>query len=561
MRLEDEIQDQINAVAERRIQKIEIIEKKLRHDFGRQQASINNLFTNEFRFTKPISWTKVRYLDPYNSRKNARLISSGIAKSIQERKYEVKTPLLSYTRKKDGTRRCLSYFGVADEGVSKFLYARVLEKNLPLFSGHCYAYRSDRSPHDAIHYIFENLVNSSETKFAESKRKYIAEFDFKKFFDSISHRYIQDVLEDDVYYLTELEKYLIRVFINSPKPRPIHLFSEDGVSFAQDTSDTRSVCHGELNRSSVGIPQGTAISNFIANLVLRELDDDLERLGIRFVRFADDILAWSDSYDEISRAANRILAWSRKSGVYVNVNKSNGIRLLVPDGNFRTEIPGIEKIEYLGHSISYKGISPSLNSIVSFKNSVNNIIYETLLKGPVKNTQNFGRLTCKGSVNDNDYILCIMRLRRLIYGKLSEISVKKYSNARSIPRVSLSGWVANFPESNVIDVYRELDGWLVDSIWAALCKRISLLSPGLDQHGLKYPDQWKKSKKNLINAVSYPAEVILGVVDKGPENKIDLTIPSLAKMHKVVRLAALKHGNAIFNFVPSVNSEMREDLY
>jgi hypothetical protein len=42
-----------------------------------------------------------------------------------------------------------------------------------------------------------------------------------------------------------------------------------------------------------GIPQGTSISLFLANVAAYALDRRLETLGVGFVRYADDTIIWS----------------------------------------------------------------------------------------------------------------------------------------------------------------------------------------------------------------------------------------------------------------------------
>ena len=45
---------------------------------------------------------------------------------------------------------------------------------------------------------------------------------------------------------------------------------------------------GVLQSSDEGTPQGGPVSPFLANLLLDDLDKELERRGLPFVRYADD---------------------------------------------------------------------------------------------------------------------------------------------------------------------------------------------------------------------------------------------------------------------------------
>jgi len=46
--------------------------------------------------------------------------------------------------------------------------------------------------------------------------------------------------------------------------------------------------NAELTATTEGAPQGGPLSPLLANLVLDELDKEMERRGLRFVRYADD---------------------------------------------------------------------------------------------------------------------------------------------------------------------------------------------------------------------------------------------------------------------------------
>ena len=46
--------------------------------------------------------------------------------------------------------------------------------------------------------------------------------------------------------------------------------------------------YGLVSAPTEGTPQGSPLSPFLSNVVLDELDEELERRGHRFVRYADD---------------------------------------------------------------------------------------------------------------------------------------------------------------------------------------------------------------------------------------------------------------------------------
>ncbi len=72
-----------------------------------------------------------------------------------------------------------------------------------------------------------------------------------------------------------------------------------------------------------GTPQGGPLSPLLSNLLLDDFDKELEKRGLKFVRYADD----SNIYVKSERAGNRVMAgvthWlSRKLKLKVNAKKS-----------------------------------------------------------------------------------------------------------------------------------------------------------------------------------------------------------------------------------------------
>ena len=61
--------------------------------------------------------------------------------------------------------------------------------------------------------------------------------------------------------------------------------------------------NGVVVRNDVGIPQGGPLSPILANIMLDRCDKELEKLGLRFVRYADDMMIFAKS----ERSAQRIM--------------------------------------------------------------------------------------------------------------------------------------------------------------------------------------------------------------------------------------------------------------
>ena len=120
------------------------------------------------------------------------------------------------------------------------------------------------------------------------------------------------MLRDRRFFITDREERIIEGFLQSPS---LKVSNYDIL-----TLETR----------EKGVPQGTSISLFLANVAAYPLDRRLERLGVGFARYADDTLIWSDSYAAICEAATSLEEVASDMGVDINFLKSDGISILSP---------------------------------------------------------------------------------------------------------------------------------------------------------------------------------------------------------------------------------------
>lgn len=174
-------------------------------------------------------------------------------------------------------------------------------------------------------------------------------------------------------------------------------------------------------KREVGVPQGTSISLFLANIAAWELDRALEGEGVRFVRYADDTLIWSTDYARLCSAVEILHSHAAAIGASVNAAKSPGIHLLLPPG-VEGEIETVHHVDYLGHrmGIDCTQIKPAGEQRVMAH--VDQLLFNTLLREPLRGNQNLARFS---HGVDRDYVTMISRLRRYLYD-LSEKALRRY---------------------------------------------------------------------------------------------------------------------------------------
>jgi RNA-directed DNA polymerase len=159
----------------------------------------------------------------------------------------------------------------------------------PWFSVSSFGFRPGRSAHGAVRQVMG---------FLKEGRRIAVDLDLEKFFDKVNH----DVL------LARLGR----------RVRDKCLLALIGRTLRAG------VLVGEvIQATEVGTPQGSPLSPLLANILLDDLDKELERRGLRFARYADDLLILVGSI----RAGQRVKAslsryLTRRLKLVVNEAKS-----------------------------------------------------------------------------------------------------------------------------------------------------------------------------------------------------------------------------------------------
>ena len=455
----------------------------------------------------PQYWSADDGFNPYHVRAHSEGISYAIGKALDAGRYRPRPAVIYSVPKSDGGQRDVSVFQVADNAVSRLTFERLMDKNARHLCSRAYAYRTDLTIHDAVLHIASDFDHKS--------RIFIAEFDFRKYFDSISHDHIRRVLRDRRFFITTREWRVIDAFLNAPQ-LPLSDYKTDSTA-----------------SRTVGVPQGTSISLFLANVAAYPLDRKLESLGVGFARYADDTLIWADNYSAICLAANAIEEVAFDMGVQLNFFKSEGISILraaeIPAGV--AEFKSKPSVDFIGYEISPSMISIRKSKLMKVKQWLSYLIYSNLLQALKKDFVVRERIS--GSI-DRDYVVMIYQIRRYLYGELTESQLRRYM-ARQTPLIQYHGLMSFYPIVNDEALLRELDGWLLNSVRRALRYRARLFA---DAGVVSLPAPHGLSNAQLL--------ALRHREGAGPLR--DLRFPSIARIARLLRRAAATYGaSAIAN--------------
>jgi len=133
-------------------------------------------------------WGLDQQFDPFYVRKHSGSIAHALEASIRRGDYKPRPSLRIEIPKPNGGTRAISIFTVVDAAVSYWLFQRLLDRNTPVFSGYSYAYRSDRNAQHAIEHLFRAMKGRQSI--------YVLEYDFTRYFDSVNHKYLLNVIAE-----------------------------------------------------------------------------------------------------------------------------------------------------------------------------------------------------------------------------------------------------------------------------------------------------------------------------------------------------------------------------
>jgi len=237
---------------------------------NRGAAGIDRMTTTELEGHLQRHWPKIR----------ARLLAGTYAVT-PVRGAEIPKP--------DGGVRRLGIPTVQDRFIQQLLLQVLTPIWEPHFSERSYGYRPGRSARDAVR---------AAREYAVSGKDWVVDLDIEKFFDRVHHdilmRRIGEVIRD---------KRVLKL---------IGRYLRSGI-----------LAEGVVIWQVEGTPQGGPLSPLLANIYLHPLDEELEKRGLCFCRYADDVIVYVGSEASANRLIESLPKWVEKRlRLKVNASKS-----------------------------------------------------------------------------------------------------------------------------------------------------------------------------------------------------------------------------------------------
>jgi group II intron reverse transcriptase/maturase len=246
-----------------------------------------------------------------------------IKENIRNRSYRPSSVLRLEIPKADGGRRKLGIPTVIDRTIQQAIVQVLTPIFEETFQEQSYGFRPGRSCGQAILQL-SSYVNAG--------LDWIVDIDLEKFFDNVP----QD----------RLMSYVGRVIHDGDVESLIRKYLQAGI-----------MDHGIYEPSGQGTPQGGNLSPLLSNVMLNELDKELEKRGLHYVRYADDCVIAVGSEASAKRVMHSVTTFiENRLGLKVNAVK--------------TKIVRPNKLKYLGYGFWKKSgewrIRPHQDSVSKF---------------------------------------------------------------------------------------------------------------------------------------------------------------------------------------------------
>ena len=274
-----------------------------------------------------------------------------------------------------------------------------------------FGFRRGRSQHRAIKHVQAIVLEGYE---------WCASIDLKNFFDEIPHGLILKLIRRKI-----ADERLVTLVARALKA---------GV-----------IVEGKMEKTTKGCPQGSPVSPMLSNIVLNELDQELERRGHQYCRWADDFLILLKS----ERAAKRVM-----DGIVKYLEEE----LNLPVNKEKSGVLEIKNAPFLGFQILRGKIRVSNKSRIKFKDKIREL---TRRNNPLSMHQNIEEL--------NKYLqgwvayFGIQQFKKLfgdldgwIRSRLRSMQLKKWKNPHKFQRIMIN---SGFKPQDAHRVWVKMNKW------------------------------------------------------------------------------------------------------
>jgi len=262
----------------------------------------------------------------------------------------------------------------------------------PDFTKSNYGFRRGHSQRQAIYHVQMIIKEGYE---------WCASIDLAKFFDEIPHNLVLKLVRRKI-----ADERLVTLIARALKA---------GI-----------MVDGKFEKTTKGCPQGSPLSPMLSNIVLNELDQELEKRGHRYCRWADDFLILLKS----ERAANRVMEG-------ITGHLENNLKL--PVNKEKSQVALVKDVPFLGFQIFLEKIRVSNKARLKFKAKVRELTHRN---NPLSMYQAIQKLSVylRGWVG----YFRIQEFRNLfrdfdgwIRSRLRSMQLKKWKNPRKFQRMMI----------------------------------------------------------------------------------------------------------------------------
>jgi RNA-directed DNA polymerase len=209
--------------------------------------------------------------------------------SLLEGSYRPRPVRLEEIDKPGGGKRELSIPTVIDRAIQQAIHQVLNPLFDPDFSDSSFGYRKGKSAEQAV---------LQALKYQQEGKRWAVDVDLSKFFDEVNH----DVLMGKIKRRVKDKRVL----------KLIDLYLRTGIMKG-----------GVSSPRTKGTPQGSPLSPLLSNILLNELDQELEKRGHSFCRYADDFVIFVRSEKAAQRVYDSIISFiESKLKLKINRTKS-----------------------------------------------------------------------------------------------------------------------------------------------------------------------------------------------------------------------------------------------